>query len=405
MPALASPAFRRFIAGALLSNVGSWMQATAQGWLVLGLTNSAAALGLTSAVANLPVLLLSLYAGVLADRVDQRRLVVATQAMAAVFTAVLAVLTTAGAVQFWHVLVIAFLVGSMMALSSPAYQALVSTLVPQRALGNAIALNSAQFNFSRIVGPSFSGVAIALGGLALAFWANALSFVVVVIVLATLPIRNSRAIGRLEASLWANISDGLRYARGAPVVPTLLLLTVAPALLNLNYLVFLPVFARDVLDIGAPGLGLLTAAVGIGALTGALTVAIARPGGGSGRLVIAALIASSTGLLIFSVSTWLPLSLVGLAILGACQVAYYATTNTLLQLLVPARLRGRVMSLYILGSTGLTPVGALSTGWIADHIGVQLTLSICALTTILVCCLVGLRSRGLRNLRAGAAVS
>src|SRR5438067_1851984 len=153
-PALASPAYRRFIFGALLSNIGSWMQATAQGWLVLGLTNSAALLGLTSAAANLPILLFSLYAGVLADRVDQRRLLVFTQSAAAVFTAILALLTTLGVVEFWHVLVIAFLVGCTSALTSPAYQALVSAMVDARSLGSAIALNSAQFNLSRIVGPS-----------------------------------------------------------------------------------------------------------------------------------------------------------------------------------------------------------------------------------------------------------
>jgi MFS family permease len=381
------------------------MQATAQGWLVLGLTNSAGLLAVTSAAANLPILFLSLYAGVLADRVDQRRLLVVTQSLAAVFTAVLAALTTLGGVQFWHVLVVAFLVGCTSAFSSPAYQALVSSLVPPKALGSAIALNSAQFNFSRIVGPSFAGIGIALGGIALSFWANSLSFVVVAVVLATLPIRNTRAIGRLEASLWTNIGDGLRYARSAKVVPMLLLLTVAPALLNLNYLVFLPIFARDVLGIGAPGLGLMTSAVGIGAVTGALTIAVARPGGGSGRLVIAALIASSTGLLLFSVSRWLPLSLIGLAVLGACQVAYYATTNTLLQLLVPARLRGRVMSLYILSSTGLVPFGNLAVGSLADRFGVQATLAGCALITILICCAVGLRSRGLRDLRASAVTT
>jgi MFS family permease len=405
LPALAVPAYRRFLFGAILSNIGSWMQATAQGWLVLGLTNSATLLGVTSAAANLPILMLSLYAGVLADRIDQRRLLVVTQIAAAIFTAILALLTTLGAVQFWHVLVIAFLVGSTSAMSAPAYQALVSSLVGPRALGNAIALNSAQFNFSRIVGPSFAGIGIALGGIALSFWANSVSFVVVALVLATLPIRNTRAIGRLEASLWANIADGLRYARSAPPVPTLLLLTVAPALLNLNYLVFLPIFARDILGIGAPGLGLMTSAVGVGAVTGALVVGIARPGGGSGRLVIAALIASSTGLLIFALSTWLPLTLLGLAILGGCQVGYYATTNTLLQLLVPIRLRGRVMSLYILTSTGLTPFGNLVVGPIADRIGVQTTLAACALITILICSLVGLRSRGLRDLRASAVAT
>jgi MFS family permease len=376
------------------------MQTTAQGWLVLGLTNSAGLLGLTGAAAGVPVLLLSLYAGVLADRVDQRRLLVAMQSLAAVFTAGLAVLTTLGVVQFWHVLVVALLVGCTSALSSPAYQTLVSTLVPPRSLGNAIALNSAQFNFSRIVGPSFAGIGIALGGIALSFWANSLSFVVVAVVLARLPIRNVRAVGRLEASLWMNVTDGVRYARSVPVVPVLLLLTVVPALLNLNYLILLPIFARDVLSIGAPGLGLLTSAVGIGSLTGALVVAVLRPGGGSGRLVIAALIASSTGLLLFSVSTWLPLSLIGLATLGGCQVAYYTTTNTLIQLLVPSRLRGRVMSLYILTSTGFMPVGNLIVGPIADRVGVQATLAGCAVITILICCGVAVRSPGLRTIQA-----
>lgn len=397
------PAYRSFVAGALLSNIGTWMQTTAQGWLVLGLTNSAAALGLTSAAAGLPTLLFSLYAGALADRLDQRRLLVATQVFAFVFTAVLALLTTLGAVQFWHVLVIAFLVGSVNALSSPAYQALVSTLVPARALGNAIALNSAQFNFSRIVGPTFAGVSIALGGLALAFWANALSYVVVALVLANLSIRNSRAIGRLEASLWTNIVDGVRFVRTAPLVPALLGLTLAPALLNLNYLVLLPIFARDVLQVGAPGLGLLTAAVGIGALTGALSVAVTRPGGGTGRLLLTALVVSSSALLVFSVSTFLPLSLVALAIMGGTQVAYYSTTNTLLQLLVPSRLRGRVTSMYILGSTGFMPIGNLIIGPVADRIGVQTALAICAGTTVVICGLVAARYPALRRVRPNSA--
>jgi MFS family permease len=381
------------------------MQATAQGWLVLSLTNSAGLLALTSAAAGLPTLILSLYAGVLADRVDQRRLLVVTQVLAAIFTGLLALLTTLGVVQFWQVVVAAALVGCTSAMASPAYQALVSTLVGPKALGNAIALNSAQFNLSRIIGPAFAGIGIAVGGLALSFWANSISFVVVAIVLAIMPITNTRAIGRLESSLWSNIADGIRYARSAPTIPTLLMLTVAPALLNLNYLVFLPIYARDILDIGAPGLGLLTSAVGVGAVTGALVVGVTRPGGGGGTLVVLALIGSSTGLLLFSVTTFLPLSLLGLAVMGGCQVAYYATTNTLIQLLVPMRLRGRVMSLYILMSSGLTPFGNLIVGPIADHFGVQATQAACALITMLVCCFVGLRSRDLRNLRAGAVAT
>ena len=239
------------------------MQTTAQGWLVLGLTNSAGLLGLTSAAANVPILLFSLYAGVLADRVDQRRLLVVTQIIAAIVTAGLAVVVSLGIVEIWHVLLVAFLLGCVSAMASPAYQALVSTLVDGPHLGNAIALNSAQFNVSRIFGPTLAGVGIALGGLALAFWANSLSFVVVVVVLVTLPIQNVRTIGRIESSMWSNLMDGLRYARNDRVVLTLLMLTIGPGLFNLNYLVLMPIYARDILQIGAPGLGLLTAGVGV----------------------------------------------------------------------------------------------------------------------------------------------
>jgi MFS family permease len=389
--------------GAFLSNVGTWMQATAQGWLVLQLTNSPALLGLTSAAANMPILLFSLHAGVLADRLDQRRLLVAVQVAAAVFTGVLAFLVTLGVVEFWEVVVAAFLVGTTSALSSPAYQALVSTLVPGPVLGNAIALNSAQFNLSRIIGPSLAGAGIAIGGLALAFWANMVSFLVVAVVLATLPVAATRGIGRLEASMWSNLIEGVRYVRSAPVVRALLLLAIAPALLNLNYLVLMPVFARDVLGVGAPGLGLMTAGVGIGALTGALTVAVTRPGGGSGRLALLGLGLSSASLLLFSVSTWLPLSLAALAILGASSVAYYATTNTLIQLLVPGRLRGRIMSIYILTSTGSVPIGNLIAGALAQRFGAPATLAAMASTTLLICLVVAIRVPALRSAKARPA--
>ena len=300
------------------------------------MTNSPALLGLTSAAANVPILLFSLHAGVLADRLDQRRLLVAVQVAAAVFTGALALLVTLGVVQFWEVVAAALLVGTTTALASPAYQALVSTLVEGPALGNAIALNSAQFNLSRIVGPvAWPGRASPSadwpsrsGPTPSASWSSRWSWP-----RCRSPAR--RAIGRLEASMWGNLGRGpalrpLRPGR-AGVAPA----HRCPGLLNINYLVLMPVFARDVLGVGAPGLGLMTAAVGIGALGGALTVAIARPGGGSGRLVLLGLAVSSAGLILFSLSTWLPLSLLGLAILGACQVAYYATTNTLIQLLVP----------------------------------------------------------------------
>ena len=400
LPALASPLYRRFILGALVTNVGTWMQQTAQGWLVLGLTNSPALLGVTSAAANLPILLLSLHAGALADRIDLRRLLVVSRLAAAGLTAVLALLTTLGIVEFWHVVAVAFLVGTTTAIASPAYQTVMSSLVPPRLLGSAIALNSAQFNLSRIVGPSIAGVAISVVGLAVAFWANALSFVFSAATIASLPPPDRTASSR-TISLWSNVIAGVRHVRRDPVVLALLLLPLAPGILNLNYIVLLPVFARDVLQVGAAGLGLMTAAVGVGAVIGALSVAVLRPSGGSGALVLTGLIASSLGLLVFSLSPWLPLSLVGLAVLGGFSTAYYTTTNTLLQLIVPGRMRGRVMSLYILTSTGFIPLGNVLAGVIAEHIGAPATLAGMVLVTLAICAVVLVRVPGLLAARAG----
>jgi MFS family permease len=375
LPALASPIYRRFILAAFIGTLGGWMQTTAQGWLVLELTDSPALLGVTSAVQSAPVLFFSMVAGVLADRVDLRRLLVATQASGALLAGALAVLTSTGVVQFWHVVVIAGLAGSAQAFGMPAYQAVVSTIVDRSAIGNAIALNSAQFNLGRIVGPSVAGFAIAVGGLALAFWANALSFVVVAVVIALLPIRSPSTLARVEASLWSNLMDGIDYLRRTPIIRVLVLLAAVPALFVLNYLVLMPVYARDILGIGARGLGVLTAAVGVGALSGALAVAVLRPAGGDGRLVLAGLTVASTALIAFAVSRWLALSLVALAVLGAAQVAYYATTNTLIQVLVPARLRGRVVSLYILTSLGVIPIGSLLAGLVAQRFGATVALA------------------------------
>jgi MFS family permease len=376
------------------------MQTTAQGWLVLDLTDSPALLGVTSAIQSAPTLILSLLAGVLADRMDLRRMLVVTQSAGAVLAGILAILTTTGTIQLWHVLLIAGLAGSAQAFGMPAFQAVVSTIVERHAIGNAIALNSAQFNLGRILGPAVAGIAIAIGGLALAFWANALSFVIVAVVVALLPIRSPAALVRVEASMWANLVDGIDYLRRERVIRVLVLLAAVPALFVLNYLVLMPVYARDVLDIGAPGLGMLTAGVGVGALTGALSVAVLRPSGGSGALLLLGLTVSSTALIVFAVSRWLPLSLVALAVLGAAQVAYYATTNTLIQILVPARLRGRVMSLYILTSLGVIPFGNLLAGLVAQQFGPTVALAGGGLLTLVAVGAVAVGFPDLRRLRA-----
>ncbi len=384
LPALASPVYRRFLSGAFIGTIGGWMQTTAQGWLVLELTDSPALLGLIGAVAMAPTLVLALVAGVLADRVDRLRLLVATQAAGGVLALSLAVLVTTGVVEFWHVVVIALLAGSASALGLPAFQAIVSTLVDRSVIGNAIALNSAQFNLARIVGPTAAGVVIAAGGLALAFWANAVALFVVCAVLLSVRVRSPADLVRAEASLWSNLVDGIGLIRRDRTVRLLVLLAAVPALFVLNYLVLMPVYARDVLGVGAGGLGLLTAAVGIGALAGALSVAMLRPAGGSVRLALSGLTAASVALVVFAISRSLPLSLVALAVLGASQVAYYATTNTLLQVLVAPRLRGRVMSLYMLTSLGVIPFGNLIAGVVAERFGATTALVGGGVLTILV---------------------
>jgi MFS family permease len=404
-PALASPVYRRFILAAFIGSIGNWMQATAQGWLVLSLTDSNIALGATSAAATAPILLLSILAGVLADRVDLRRLLAGAQLAAAGVAAVLAILTMTGVVEFWHVLVLAFLSGAVGALATPAFQAVVSTIVDRSAIGSAIALNSAQFNLSRVLGPTVAGLVIAAGSLVLAFWANAIGLVIVAILIWTLPIRRASSAARVESSLWANLTDGIRYVRAERTIAILVLLAAVPALFILNYLVLMPVFARDILKIGAPGLGLLNASLGVGALSGALLVAILRPSGGSGRLMMIGLGSASVGLIVFGLSPWLPLSCVALAALGASQVAYYATTNTLIQVLVSPRLRGRVLSLYILTSLGVIPFGNLLAGAIAEEFGPPLALAGGGTVTLIILVIVAINFPELRGLRAEQARS
>lgn len=358
------------------------MQTTALGWLVLRLTDSPALLGLASFAGSAPTLLLSLYAGVLADRVDRRRLLLATQLVIGGLAALLGLLTTTGQVAFWQIVLIAFAAGCAQAVGMPTFQALMPTLVVREALGNAIALNSAQFNLSRIVGPAIAGVIVGLVGESANFWLNALGTTAFVFALRSIRLPAQDALVRAEAGLWSNLLDGLHYVVSQRVLLALLLLAAAPALFVLPYLALMPVFARDVLGIGAAGLGLLTAAIGVGALTGAVTVALFRPPGASARTMLVGLVAMAGTVAVFTVSRDVVVSCLALAGLGASQVAYYTTTNTLVQLLSPARYRGRILSIYVLTSLGLLPLGSLVAGAVAQSIGAPQTLLIGAGLTL-----------------------
>jgi MFS family permease len=399
-PALTSPVYRRFLLSSMIGTVGAFMQQTVQGWLVLVLTNSPALLGLAGAVAGLPTLFLAVFAGVLADRMDRRRLLVITNGSAAVFALILAILTTTGLVEYWHVLVLAFLAGLAFTVQLPAAQAVVSTIVDRTAIGSAVALNSAQYNFLRILAPALAGLFIAAGSLALGFWVNAVALAVVALIIVRLPIPHLRSSDRVQAAIWRDLQDGLRYVAADRVLFILVLLPSVPALFVLNYLTFIPLYARDILGTGPAGLGLLTGAIGVGALIGALSLASMRPSGGSGRLVVGSMAIVGVALSIFAVSRSLPLSMLALALIGGFQVNFYSTTNTLIQVYVPARLRGRVLSLYMLTSIGLIPIANLVGGALAEAVGVEIVLATGGMLTVVSAVLVVLLEPRIGRLRA-----
>ena len=399
-PALESRTYRWFLfAGAILT-IGGFMQQTALGWLVLVLTNSPALLGLAGAVTGVPTLFLAAFAGVLADRTDRRRLLLATYLFSAGVAFVLAALTTTGLIQYWHILVLAFLAGLAFTVQMPAAQAVVSTIVPRRSLGNAIALNAAQYNFLRILAPALAGLFIASGALALGFWVQAVAFVVVAIIIGRLTIPSDHLVNRVHAAMWRDLRDGIRYVGSNRILLTLVLLPAVPALLILNYITFIPLYARDILQIGPTGLGLMSGAIGVGASIGAISLATLRPSGGSGRLVLGALGILGSALIVFATSTSLPVSLLALVVMGAMQPSYYATTNTLIQILAPARLRGRILSLYTLTSIGLIPVANLVGGALAERNGVEADLSAGAILAILIVLTVATVERDMLRLRA-----
>lgn len=376
------------------------MLQTAQGWLVLVLTNSPALLGLAGAVAGLPALFLAVFAGVVADRVDRRRLLILTNSTSAFLGLILAVLTTLGVIEYWHVLVLAFLLGITFSFQMPASQALVSSIVDRSAIGNAVALNSAQYNLLRILAPGVAGLFIAAGSLALGFWVYVAALVVVVFLFAGLHVPETRPAIRVQSAMWLDLQDGVRYVAANRVLAILVLLPAVPALFVLNFLTFIPVYARDILAIGPAGLGFLTGAIGVGALVGALTLASRRPSGGSGRLVLGAMCIVGVALTVFALSRSLPMSMLALAALGMFQVAFYSTTNTMIQVLAPARLRGRVLSLYFLTSIGVIPIANLVGGALAEAVGVERVLAAGGVLTVAIALFVAVAEPRIGRLRA-----
>jgi MFS family permease len=379
--ALAVPNYRRYIAGQAISLTGTWMQMAAQSWLVLSLTGSATTLGLIIALQTLPVLLLGPYGGVVADRVNKRRLMVCLQSAMGVQALLLGVLTVTGAVRVWQIGALAALLGLNNAFENPARQSFMLEMVGEEHLRNAVSLNSVLVNVARTVGPAIGGILIATVGTGVCFLFNAVSFVPVVASLLTLN-RAALSPSPPTARGPGQLREGLRYVARNPDLAAPLLMMAAVGCLAYEFQVSLPVMARTGLHVGAAGYGFMTAAMGVGAVAGGLLVA-AR-----GRTGLPTLVAAAAGfgvvLLAASLAPNLPLELLALALAGWASISFMATGNSTLQLEAKPTMRGRVMSLWFVAFQGSTPIGGPIVGWVIAQAGARAGLGLGALTCLLV---------------------
>ena len=377
--ALSNPNYRLFWIGAFLSNVGTWMQAVAQGWLVLTLTNSPFWLGLDAFVATAPGLVFTLVGGVFADLIDRRRLLLFTQVAAGIAAFGLAILVATNVVNRWMVLGFSFVTGCCMALASPSFLAMTYDLVGREDLANAIAMNSTQFQLSRVVGPALAGVAFRVFGLAGCFFANAVSFVAVIAALTRVrPQLHPQAAAhsvRDRRALWHDLIEGFRYVRNRPRVSALLMLSAVNSLFGAPYFTMVPIYARDIFHLGETGLALMMGTAGAGAFVAALLVAYLGDFRRKGQFVLGGAILFGICITNFALTTSLALSLIFLFGLGFALVCSVAITNTLLQKLVTDQMRGRVMSMFIVSFIGTMPIGNIVAGALSNRFGPQKTLA------------------------------
>lgn len=368
--------FKLFTAGQTISLIGSWMQQVAMGWLVYRLTNSAFLLGLIAFAAQGPSFILAPFGGVLADRSNRHRIVVATQTLMFVQAIVLAILVVTGAVRFWHVLALSAFFGAVNAFDIPARQSFLLEMVQSREdLPNAIALNSSMFNGARLVGPALAGFMIARFGEGVAFMINAVSYIAVIGALLAMRIQ-PRVIRKSTENIITVLRAGFSYAFGFPPIRDVLLLVAATALFGVPFVVLMPIVAVKVLHGDARTLGFLMSATGLGALAGALFLAARETVRGLSRVISASAALFGAALVAFAASHTLAISIVMLALAGFGMMIQMAASNTFLQTIVEEDKRGRIVSLYTMAYIGVAPIGSLLAGALADRIGTQVTIAV-----------------------------
>jgi MFS family permease len=367
--------YRLFFSGQLVSLVGTWMQQVAEAWLVYRLTGSAALLGVAGFASQIPVFLLATIGGTVADRANRHRILVITQSMSMVLPLILATLVFTGHVHVWHVFTLAAALGVVNAFDVPARQAFVVEMVGKEDLVNAIALNSSIVNGARTIGPAVAGVLLAAVGEGWCFLINGLSYVAVItgLLLMKLPARDKQMH---PPPALADTVEGFRFVRRSPPIRDLLLLVGLVSFAGMSYSVLMPIFADSILHGGPKGLGLLMASAGFGSLCGALSIASRSSTRGLGRVVALSALTFGVGLMVFALSRAFWISAALLFVVGMSMITQAASTNTLIQSMVPDALRGRVMAVYAMMFMGMSPIGALLQGALAERIGAPYTLVI-----------------------------
>jgi MFS family permease len=370
--------YRLYWFGQLISISGTWMQTTAQAWVVYTLTNSPLALGTVTTLQFLPITLLTLFGGVIADRAPKRQLVLITQTLALVQATIFGILVATNTIQVWHMYILAAVQGIINAIDQPVRQAFAAELVSNEDRPNAVALNSMLFNAARIVGPAAAGILIAQTGAAPALFINAASFLAVIIAIILMNPAEFfiKPMKRVPEPAMKQLAEGLRYSRRTPAVLIVLILVGFIGTFGYNFSVVIPLLGGFVLKTDAAGFGLLSAALGIGSLLGAISTAVTR------KITIGRLITGAAGFSIFfallAVNSDLQLAMLLLAIVGFFGVLFSTNGSSLIQITVPDHLRGRVTSLYFLLFAGSTPIGATVIGTLSSTFNVTDALLFCA---------------------------
>lgn len=371
----------------LVSLIGTWIQTVAQSWLVFQLTNSAFLLGVVGFLSTIPVFFLSLFGGVVADRMNKRNILIVTQSCFMALAFLLAWLTQIKLITPEQIMFMAVLNGIIMAFDAPARQSVVAELVGKKHLLNAIALNSAAFNSSRIIGPAIAGVLVASIGMSGCFYVNGISFLAVLFALLSIQI-NSNPRSETNSSPFSDLKDGLRMIKSNRLILILIAMVGTVSLFGISYVILMPIFANDVLGVGVKGLGMLMSSAGIGALVAALMLARLGDFNYKGKLLFLSSLIFSFSLVIFALSKIYLLSLVILVFTGWSSVTAISLVNSLLQTAVSDEFRGRVMSVFMLTFAGFMPFGNLLAGVLSQAWGVSLTVmlsgAICAVFFIII---------------------